>query len=553
MERGFLQRRNYWLFTLFSLSILLFLSACGALSPAGQQTQRDKAALDAELARARQMGVPETLLAPIQQQENRIAQGVAPAGLFGDQNPASAYNNASTSYQVLLAETINVEIQAAQLAQHQADLDIGNFADALQLRQNEQYPQVPDFQARLAQGETEYAQAQTPNDYAKVSAFATTQTQALYLLGTAKEQLDQFKSALNQMHSAGLNTILGQQEYQDDLNTFATSNTPDQVTKLQDILGAQLDQLVADQTAAIPYVGKAMLQNFQNLIDQAKLYGEDITTFQQEHDQDVTALGQATSLQQYLQLSAQIQSQTGSMHFILVRGKARYDLKTLKTLIGQTKYDNDYEYLDGDDAYNDESARLNAARTQQDYQQIDDQLTILLNNINALLTNLKDPNYNKHDQPHQVDMQLMQEYNLTRGKVLIVSLTEQTAREYENGKLVHWMYVVTGQRALPSPPGLWPIIFKESHILFKSAEPPDSPFWYPPTPINYAAEYHAGGFFYHDATWRVYFGPGANLPHDDYTSGQYSDNGTHGCINMQLAQAQWLYSWLQTGTPTIVF
>jgi len=553
MQRGFLQRRGAGFFTLFCLSLLLFLSACGSLSPAGQQAQQDKAALDAELTHAQQIGVPQSLLAPIQDQENRVAQGASPTGLFGDKTPDSAYKDASTSYQVLLAEVQNVEIQATQLAQHQTETNIGNFADALQMRQNEQYPQVPDFQARLTKAENDYTQAQTPADYNKISSFASTQAQALYLLGTTKDQLDQLQSALSQMQSAGLSTTLGQQEYQDDQNTFNTASTPDQLSQLQGVLEAQLEQLVADQTAAIPYVGASMLQSFQSLIDQAQKYGEDVTPFQQQHDQDATDLKQAKSLQQYLELSARIQSQSASMHFILVRGKAHYDLQSLKTLIGQTDNNNDYEYLNGDDAYNDETSRIQSARTLDDYQRIDDQLTILLNNINAMLTNLKDPNYDNHDQPHAVDMQLMQEYHLTTGKVLITSLTEQTEREYVDGKLVHWNYIVTGQRALPSPPGLWPIIFKESHITFNSPEPPGSPFWYPPTPINYAAEYHAGGFFYHDATWRVYFGPGANLPHSDYTSGQYSDNGTHGCINMRLSQAQWLYNWLEVGTPTIVF
>lgn len=553
MEREFLHRKFSWLFTLFCLSLLLLLSACGSLSPAGQQAQHTKATLDAELAHAQQIGVPQTMLTPIQQQENRVAQGAVPTGLFGDNTPDSAYNNANISYQVLLAETQNVEIQAAQLAQGQTETDLGNFADALQLRQNEQYPQVPDFQARLTQAQNNYSKAQIPTDYQKISVFVTTQTQALYMLGTTKDLLNQLNNALKQMKAAGLNTALGEQEYQDDQDSFKASNQPDQLTKLQGILNAQIQQLVADQTAAIPYVGAAMLQNFQSLIDQAKTYGEDITKYQQEHDQDMLQLKQARTIQQYLQLSAQIQSQSSSMRFILVRGKARYDLKTLKKLIGQTAYNNDYEYIDGDDAYNDEASRIQYARTLDDYQQIDDQLTILLNNINALLTNLKDPNYSNHDQPHQVDMQLMQEFHLTKGKVMIVSLTEQTAREYVNGKLVHWNYVVTGRRALPSPPGLWPIIFKESHIVFKSSEPKGSAFWYPDTPINYAAEYHAGGFFYHDATWRVYFGPGANLPHDDYSSGEFSDDGTHGCINMRLSQTEWIYNWLDVGTPTIIF
>src|SRR5690348_6960873 len=183
MERGFLQRRLSWLFTLFCLSLLLLLSACGSLSPAGQQAQQAKATLDAELAHARQMGVPQTMLTPIQQQENRVAQGAAPTGLFGDNTPDSAYSSANISYQVLLAETQNVEIQATQLAQGQTETDIGSFADALQLRQNEHYPQVPDFQARLTQAQNDYSKAQMPTDYQKISAFVTTQSQALYLLG----------------------------------------------------------------------------------------------------------------------------------------------------------------------------------------------------------------------------------------------------------------------------------------------------------------------------------------------------------------------------------
>jgi hypothetical protein len=547
------QQRLAWSIAALSTCLLIFLSGCGTPSQAGQQTQQAKAQLDAELARAQRMGVPSALLLPIQQQEARVTNGLAPVRILGDRNPESAYQNALISYQVLLAETTTVEIQATQLAQRQADLAIGNFASALQLRQQENYPQVPQFQAQLTQAEQRYSQAETPTAYGQVQAFAANQTHALLLLKSVADQLAQLKRALDQMQAAGVNAALGQQEYQSDQTTFAKAITSDQLIALQRLLDAQLEQLVADQTSAIPSVGAAMLQSFQGLIDDAQKYGEDVTTFQQQHDQDASDLKKAQTLQQYLALSSRIRSQTDAMRFTLTRGKARYDLQTLKGLIGQLDYTTDYEYLNGDDAYGDEETRLQGASTLDDYQKIDDQLTILITNINAMIANLKDPNYDNHDQVHQIDLQLMQTYKLTQGKVMIVSLTEQTAREYENGQLVHWNYVVTGRVALPSPPGLWSIIFKEDHIKFKSNEPPNSPFWYPDTPINYAAEYHAGGFFFHDATWRSYFGPGANLPHDDYTSGSFSDDGTHGCINMRLSQAEWIYGWLEVGTPVIVF
>jgi lipoprotein-anchoring transpeptidase ErfK/SrfK len=146
----------------------------------------------------------------------------------------------------------------------------------------------------------------------------------------------------------------------------------------------------------------------------------------------------------------------------------------------------------------------------------------------------------------------MYNYQLT-GKVIIVSLTEQTLREYDNGQLVGWMYVVTGQEAAQTPPGLWHVQWKKQHMVFKSSEPAGTALWYPPTAINYAMSYHDDGYFLHDATWRSYFGPGANLPHDDYTSGKYSDTGTHGCINMTLDNARDLYNWVDVGIPVVVY
>ena len=105
-----------------------------------------------------------------------------------------------------------------------------------------------------------------------------------------------------------------------------------------------------------------------------------------------------------------------------------------------------------------------------------------------------------------------------------MSLLEQTLRYYNNGKLVRAFYVVTGQYLKPSPPGLWSIILRQSPTKFKSSEPQSSVFWYPPTPIQYAMEYHSGGYFFHDAWWRANFGPSDNFPHYD-SSGTTSFNG----------------------------
>jgi lipoprotein-anchoring transpeptidase ErfK/SrfK len=544
------RRPQWWLATL-AVGLMLFLSACGSLTPKGQQAQQEKAKLDAMLNQAAAIGVPAALLAPIRQQEQQIGSQAQAPGLFGDSTPDSTYQKIIASYQALETQVTTVVTQAAQDARMQAHQDIQDFDQLLQQRQNEGFKEVPAYQARLTQLEQDFTNAQTPADFQQVSYTARQQTEALQLMMPTYQDLQGLQETLKRMEDAGLDTTLGQQEYNDDLAAFRAASVPQDFKKLQVTIAAQTDQLAADQVSAIPAIGAAMLDHLQQLITQAQQYGEDVTQFQQQLDQDRQDLRGASTISAYLELSSRIRGQITNVQVAVVRGKTRTDLQQLQTLIGKTDINNDYEYRDADDAYLVEQQRFENASTPDDYQSIDSQVTILITNLNALLTNLNDTT--SHEQPHATDLQLIQAYDLTSGKVAVVSLTEQTLRLYQDGKFVRAIYVVTGQRAAQTPPGLWHIFFKGTNLTFKSSEPPDSPLWYPPTPINYGMEYHAGGYYFHDATWRSYFGPGANLPHNDYTSGQYSDNGSHGCINMTLANAAYLYSWFEVGTPAIVY
>jgi lipoprotein-anchoring transpeptidase ErfK/SrfK len=132
------------------------------------------------------------------------------------------------------------------------------------------------------------------------------------------------------------------------------------------------------------------------------------------------------------------------------------------------------------------------------------------------------------------------------GKVIVVDLSQQWLRAYENGKVVYNTAVQTGRDALPSPVGTYHIFAKESPTTFYSPWPKGSPYWYPPTPINYAMEWKAGGYYLHDATWHSVFGPGTNGPHYDPTFGW--QDGSHGCVSMPLPAAAWLYHWAPLGT-----
>jgi hypothetical protein len=112
------------------------------------------------------------------------------------------------------------------------------------------------------------------------------------------------------------------------------------------------------------------------------------------------------------------------------------------------------------------------------------------------------------------------------------------------------MLVVTGMPAKPTPPGFTTITNRQSPAVFTSFDQdPSSPFYYPATPIHYAMMYHVGQYYYHDSWWRAAndYGPGTQYPH--YAPAAFN-SGTHGCINMSLTEAAWLWNFTNT-TDTV--
>jgi lipoprotein-anchoring transpeptidase ErfK/SrfK len=132
------------------------------------------------------------------------------------------------------------------------------------------------------------------------------------------------------------------------------------------------------------------------------------------------------------------------------------------------------------------------------------------------------------------------------GKEIVVSLSQQWMWAYDNGVEVYNSAVMTGRPSLPTPTGTYHVFMKLHPTTFTSPWPYGSPYWYPPTYINYALEWNAGGFFLHDSWWHSVYGPGTNLWHYDPKFGWQW--GSHGCIAMPLSAAQWLYYWAPIGT-----
>jgi len=192
------------------------------------------------------------------------------------------------------------------------------------------------------------------------------------------------------------------------------------------------------------------------------------------------------------------------------------------------------------------------ARTSADYQAAIALISNDLANLRAMQADYSDKT--PWNQVHSTDMQLMQRYHLSSGRVIVVSLIEQSLRLYQDGKLEKAFLITSGRVERPTPPGLSQIFYRVSPTILKSTEPQRSPYWYPPTPVNYALEFHTGSYFIHDSWWRVNYGPGTQFPHHDSGGDQsFSGNGSMGTINMTENDAAWLYSHTSNGDMVLIY
>jgi hypothetical protein len=559
-------RRGTTLFLCTMLAVLV-LSACTGNAQAQQQAETSRTAFDVEIAHARSIGVPNSMLTPILSQAAALDNTSAPFAFFDDQ-PVSDYNtNLAQRYSMLTVEVKGLEAQATQQLDYQASQDLQTMENALAVRQSQKFIEAQTFAAQLTNYQGQLAQAQYPKDYLHIIQEAQGSTKALHLMGPAYDALVSLQQVIQQLGASHLDTTALSQQAQNDLLAFRAATGPDDFSQLIDLINTQLQESTVYSAQAIPFVGAAKLQQLSKDINLLKQYGGNYTVFQQKLTADQQALKTAKTVSDFLKVSAQIDNDTNAIQFPLVQGQANYLLKQFHAEVTSwgkahqyydsydgNSYNLDYEY-DEQGIGSDADAAVKSAQTLDDYQAAIDLLNDDFANLHAMEADYKDKTAWNHW--HVTDVNLMQHYGIfgpKSGPVLVVSLIEQTLRYYNNGNMVRAFQIVSGQYQLPSPPGFWSIFFRAHPTLFKSSEPPGSAFWYPPTPIQYAMEYHAGGYFFHDSWWRGVYGPGMNFPHTDPSgTTQYNDNGSHGCINMNPSDVAWLYPQIPWGTPVIVY
>jgi len=119
---------------------------------------------------------------------------------------------------------------------------------------------------------------------------------------------------------------------------------------------------------------------------------------------------------------------------------------------------------------------------------------------------------------------------VSNGRWVEINLTEQTVSVYDNHQLVFAALAATGLKTMATRPGLY-------HVTKKV----------PAEHMTGAFEADRSDFYYLEAVpWTVYFDE-ARAIHGVYWRTSYGRPASHGCVNLTIADARWLFDWVKEG------
>jgi lipoprotein-anchoring transpeptidase ErfK/SrfK len=129
------------------------------------------------------------------------------------------------------------------------------------------------------------------------------------------------------------------------------------------------------------------------------------------------------------------------------------------------------------------------------------------------------------------------------GPVIVISRSANRLTLYHGATVVRTFPVATGQAIYPTPAGLWRIMDKQL-----------DPWWYPPTYDSWAKGLKPvppGPSNPLGTRWMGLNAPGVGIHGTDApTSIGYS--ASHGCVRMQVPDAEWLFERVSVGTPVVI-
>ncbi|MFL5932554.1 MAG: L,D-transpeptidase family protein [Gaiellaceae bacterium] len=131
----------------------------------------------------------------------------------------------------------------------------------------------------------------------------------------------------------------------------------------------------------------------------------------------------------------------------------------------------------------------------------------------------------------------------TFGPVIVITRGTNTLRLYRGTALVRTFRVATGQAIYPTPSGVWRIVDKQRN-----------PWWFPPTQDDWARGLKPvppGPSNPLGTRWMGLDAAGVGI-HGTTAPASIGYSASHGCIRMQIPEAEWLFEHVDVGTPVVI-
>ncbi len=118
-------------------------------------------------------------------------------------------------------------------------------------------------------------------------------------------------------------------------------------------------------------------------------------------------------------------------------------------------------------------------------------------------------------------------------KTIMVSIDQQMMWAFKGDQVVVSSYVSTGRAGFDTPLGTYAILTKIP---------------------SQSMEGVIGGEYYNvpDVPWVMYFTNGGHALHGTYWHNNFGTPMSHGCVNLPMDVAAWLYDWAPVGTPVLI-
>ncbi len=134
----------------------------------------------------------------------------------------------------------------------------------------------------------------------------------------------------------------------------------------------------------------------------------------------------------------------------------------------------------------------------------------------------------------------------TLSQRILVSISARQMWACQSATVAYTSSVITGMENLPAdltPRGTFYISSKQTNLYLNGSDSTGSwhdyvYYWMPFLNNQY------GTYGFHDATWRASDAFGNISP--------YSDQASHGCVEMPLTTSAWLYNWAHIGTAVTI-